>query len=201
MLVSSINFSLHFLAWHRRRLSSYKDPEIKVFLTILALTVVSAITHLLLRNDYALDDAFRFGIFQAVSITTTTGFTNTDFAAWTGSLPMLLIMMSAIGCCAGSMGGGVKVIRFWLLIKQCRREMFCLIHPRAQSPVKIGQKIIEEKILNSVWAFFSAYALILIIGTLLLLSDGMDITGAFSAIAATLHKPRPGLRLGWNELC
>lgn len=193
MLISSVNYSLHFLAWHRRQWRVYTNTEIKVFLSILAVVVASAVAHLLLRDHYALSEAWRFGVFQGVSIATTTGFTNTNFSAWVGALPLLLIMASAVGCCAGSMGGGVKVIRFWLLLKQCRRELFLLIHPNAQYTVKIGQKTIEEKILNGVWGFFSAYAVIVVTGTLLLLSDGLDATSAFSAVASTLHNLGPGL--------
>ena len=193
MLVSGINYSLHFLAWHRRRLNVYTSTEVKVFATIIIVIIASSVAHLFLRDGFELDSAWRLGIFQAVSITTTTGFTTTDFSAWSGALPYLLIIASAVGCCAGSMGGGVKAIRFWILIKQCHRELFLLVHPNAQFVLKIGPQIVENKVLNGVWGFFSAYALILIIGTLLLLTDGMDLTSAFSAIAATLHNLGPGL--------
>lgn len=193
MLISSLNYSLHFLAWRRRRLGVYKDAEAKVFFVIVAVIVACSVAHLLARDHFVAEEAWRFGVFQAVSITTTTGFTNTHFAAWAGALPMLLIVASAIGCCAGSMGGGVKVVRFWLLVKHCRRELFRLVHPNAQCSVKIGHKTVEEKILNSVWGFFAAYVLILVIGTLLLLFDGLELTGAFSAVAASLHNLGPGL--------
>ena len=193
MLISALNYSLHFIAWNRRRFNVYKDTEVKVFVGIVVLVTAGAFAHLMLSNHYEAYDAWRFGVFHAVSITTTTGFTTAEFASWPGALPMLLIMASAVGACAGSTGGGVKVIRFWLLVKQCRRELFRLIHPNAQYTVKIGQKIIEENILNSVWAFFSAYALILTVGTLLLLGGGLELDGALSAVAASLNNLGPGL--------
>lgn len=195
MLISGINYSLHFLAWRRRHFGIYRDTEVRVFFTLIALATVSVLLHLLFGEQRGVENAVRSGIFQAVSITTTTGFTNDNFAGWSGGIPMFLILMSAIGSCAGSTGGGVKVMRFWLLAKQTQRELFRLVHPNAERPIKIGHKTVEENILNGVWGFFSAYALILVAGTLLLLNGGLDAVSAFSAVAASLHNLGPGLGL------
>ena len=193
MLIASINYSLHFLAWHRRHFNTYNDTETKVFCVLITFAIVSTIVFLTVSNQYDFGDAFRLGLFQAVSIATTTGFTTTNFSTWGGGLPLFLICLSAIGCCAGSTGGGIKVIRFWLLIKQIQRELFLLIHPYAQRPIKVGQKPVADKVLNGVWGFFSSYVIILAIGTLLLLSSGLDATSAFSAVAASLNNLGPGL--------
>ena len=132
-------------------------------------------------------------VFQVVSIGTTTGFTSTNFSAWPAVLPVLLILISFIGGCAGSTGGGMKVIRVLLLFKQGMRELMRLVHPSAQFAVKLGKKPVDNRVIEAVWGFLSAYIAVFIGMLVLLIASGLDQVSAYSAVAATLNNLGPGL--------
>ena len=139
------------------------------------------------------NEAMVQGLFHAVSISTTAGFTTDNFSAWPSFLPLLLILASFVGGCAGSTGGGLKVIRVLLLYLQGRREVNRLIHPKAVYSVKLGRRLLPDRVVEAVWGFLSAYTLIFVIILLLLMATGMNDTTAFSAAAATLNNLGPGL--------
>lgn len=195
MFLGGINFSLHFLAWRRLNAGVYtKDPEWKGYFFILfGLTIV--VVTLLLSSDTFADprQAFEHGLFQVISITTSTGFGTTNFAAWPGVLPVVLIFASFVGGCGGSTAGGMKVIRWLLVYKQGSREIMRLIHPSAEIPVKLGKTAVPARVIDAVWGFFAVY--IIVFGTLMLaiMATGLDQVTAFSAIAATLNNLGPGL--------
>ena len=195
MLVSGVNFTLHFLAWHSFSLRPYGfDPEFKTYVTVL--TAVASITVLYLfitRTFSEVSSDLHHGIFQAVSIGTTTGFTTVEYYQWPGFLPVLLLFTSFIGGCAGSTGGGMKVIRFLLLLKQGIRELARLVHPSAQIPVKIGSTVLPERLVEAVWGFFAAYVGTFSLMLLALMATGMDQVTAFSAVAACINNLGPGL--------
>ena len=137
--------------------------------------------------------AFHHGVFQAVSIGTTTGYSTSTYWNWPGFLPVMLLFISFIGGCAGSTGGGMKVIRFLILVKQGMREILRLIHPNASIPIKVGEKAMPNRVLEAVWGFFAAYVAAFSIILLLLMFTGLDQTTAFSAVAACMNNLGPGL--------
>ena len=106
---------------------------------------------------------------------------------------MLLLFVSVIGGCTGSTGGGMKVIRFLLLLKQGHREMVRLVHPNAQMPVKVGGKPMPDRVINAVWGFFAAYVASFVVIMLFLMATGLDQITAFSAVAACMNNLGPGL--------
>lgn len=195
MLLSGINFSLHFIALSRTTLAPYrKDSEFRAYILILLTTALITTLFLWNSNTYeSAGDAMRYGIFQAVSIGTTTGFTTTDYYLWPSFLPLLLLFTSFIGGCAGSTGGGMKVIRFLMLFRQGMREIARLIHPNAQISVKIGNKPLPEQVISAVWGFFSLYVASFSIMLILLMATGLDQVTAFSALAACMNNLGPGL--------
>ena len=155
MVVAGINFALHFLALQKRQLKHYlKDPEFQFYVFILG--SVSLITVVVLAADGtygSLFEALRRGLFQVVSFATTTGYATADFNSWPLFLPYVLLYAAIIGACAGSTGGGMKVIRILLIFKQGFREVQRLIHPRAIIPIKLGKKVMSDRIVESVWGF------------------------------------------------
>lgn len=195
MLLAGVNFSLHFLSWRSRSLKAYlQDSEFKTYITLLLfVTLISAVY--LYYNNYFLapERALLHGMFQAVSIGTTTGFTTYEYHNWPGFLPILLLFTSFIGACAGSTGGGMKMIRFLLLLKQGMREIKRLIHPNAIFIIKVGGKPLSDKVIQAVWGFFSAYVAAFVIILLILMLTGLDQISAFSATAATMNNLGPGL--------
>ncbi|MDH5230041.1 MAG: potassium transporter, partial [Gammaproteobacteria bacterium] len=195
MLLAGVNFSLHFLAWRDFSLRSYfYDEEFKTYMKIVASVSAITIIYLYFTQTYSSHaEALRYGLFHAVSLGTTTGFTTAEYYLWPGFLPALLIMSSFVGGCAGSTGGGMKVVRLLLLFKQGNREVKRLIHPSAQLPVKLHGKPLEERVMQSVWGFFSLYVASATIMSLLLAASGLDLVTAFSAVAACMNNLGPGL--------
>ncbi len=195
MLLAGVNFSLHFLAWRSVSVLIYfRDSEFKTYMTVLTLTAIITVTYLYLNDTFPdIGDALHHGIFQVVSIGTTTGFTTAAYFHWPGFLPVMLLFTSFIGGCAGSTGGGMKVIRFLLLFKQGIREISRLVHPNAQIPVKIGNKAMPERVVEAVWGFFATYVGCFTVMMLVLLASGLDQVTAFSAVAACLNNLGPGL--------
>ena len=195
MLISGMNFSLHFLAWRHHSLKHYwQDAELRTYVWILVL--LSAVTSGYLYFTATFEDpwtAIHQGIFQAVSIGTTTGFTTTDYYLWPGFLPILLLMASYVGGCAGSTGGGIKVIRVMLLFKQGYREVLRLIHPNAIFSIKLNNKALPPKIVGAVWGFFALYVFCFSLMHIMLMATGLDIVTSFSAVTACLNNLGPGL--------
>lgn len=195
MFLAGANFALHFRAFRTLDVRTYiTDPEFKTYTSVLVIGIVISTAYLYWQAVYpSWGDALRYGSFMTVSIATTTGFGNADFAAWPGFLPVMLILMSFIGGSAGSTGGGIKVIRFLLLLKQGVREVQRLMHPNALMPVKLNGRAISERVMSSVWGFFALYVATFAVILLLLMAFGMDQVTAFSATAATLNNLGPGL--------
>ena len=133
------------------------------------------------------------GLFQAVSIGTTTGFTTANYAAWPGAIPVLLIFASFVGGSAGSTAGGMKVIRWVLIYKQGMREIVRLVHPNAEIPVKLGNAAVPFRVVDAVWGFFSVYVVVFSVMLIAMMATGLDQVTAFSAVAATLNNLGPGL--------
>ncbi|MEE8118907.1 MAG: TrkH family potassium uptake protein [Gammaproteobacteria bacterium] len=195
MLLAGVNFALHYIALQRGSMKPYlHDPEFRAYIkTLIALTTI-VVVYLMLAHEFeGIGQTFIKGLFQVVSIATTTGFTTADYAHWPGFLPVLLIFASFMGACAGSTGGGMKVIRFLLLYKQGVREIIRLVHPSAQMPVKMGHKAVDNRVIQSVWAFFFMYMAVFGVAMLSIMMTGVDQVTAFSAVAACLNNLGPGL--------
>ncbi|MDR9498362.1 MAG: TrkH family potassium uptake protein [Hydrogenovibrio sp.] len=195
MVLAGFNFILHFTAFRHLSVKPYlNDPEAKTYVVLLAIGIAVATAYLTLHQVYPTwQESLRYGAFQVVSIGTTTGYANADFANWPAFLPVMLIMMSVVGASAGSTGGGIKVIRFILLFKQGSREIKSLLHPNALIPVKLNGKAIPEKVMMAVWGFFSLYIVIFVMLMLLLMALGLDMVTAFSSVTATINNLGPGL--------
>ena len=192
MIISGINFSLHFLAW-RQPWRYFQDMEVRTYLAALAMVSV-LVVWVLLRYPDSTDNPVRDGIFHAVSITTTTGFTTANFSAWPSFAPFLLLFAAFAGGCAGSTAGGVKMMRALLIIRQVVREIRRLIHPSGVFPVKLGGDVVPDRVVDSIWGFFAAYTLIFLGMVCLVLGvSDLDFVTAFSAVGACLNNLGPGL--------
>jgi len=195
MFLSAVNFALHFVAARELKLRTYlKDAEFRFYGIIILVMIIITVAGLYLSGTYTDPwEAVYQGVFQAVSITTTTGFTTSNYAAWPAYIAIALLLSSFIGGCAGSTGGGIKVIRFLLLIKQGAREIKRLIHPNALIPIRVDDKVISLRVIEAVWGFFALYVASFILMYLLLAAMGLDLITAFSAVAATMNNLGPGL--------
>ena len=194
MVIAGINFGLHYIAWSKRRLLHYfYDSEVKAYFVILL--TVFGLTFLTL-SIYLEDPGtslIQESAFQVVSIATTTGFLTANYSNWPLFVPILLLLTAFIGACAGSTGGGIKVVRTLVLAKQSASEVTKLIHPNAVISIKLGKKAVSPRVAESVWGFFSIYVIVFIILFLFLLAQGNDFITSFSAVGATLNNLGPGL--------
>ena len=193
MVISGINFALHYLAWTKKRLFHYfYDSEVKLYLSLLTSTAL--ITYLTLYfSENIYDEMLVDSVFQAVSIGTTTGFLTSNYSNWPLFVPIMLLIAAFIGACAGSTGGGIKVIRALILIRQGSSEITKLIHPNAVVTIKFGRKSLDPRVSESVWGFFAVYVATFLIILMFLLSQSNDFLTAFSAVGATLNNLGPGL--------
>ena len=195
MFLGAVNFSLHFLAWRHRKLINYfRDPEFRAFVSILAVsTLLYTVVLWLVRSPDDPSHAFRVAIFHAVSMQTSSGFFTENFSLWPGALPVILMLSTFIGGCAGSTSGGMKVVRWLLMWKQGQREVVQLVHPSAELPVKLGSKPINPRVIDAVWGFFAVYVVSFGVLMVLLMAVGEDQVTAFSAIAACINSTGTGL--------
>lgn len=195
MLLAGINFALHFFCWSNKSIMHYfQDPEVKCYLLFIGfISLVSTITLVKFSVFDSFDDTVRYALFQTVSVTTTTGFATAPFAQWPTLIGVLLIMGSFIGGCAGSTCGGIKAIRVLLMYKQGLREIKRLIYPSATVTVKVGDKPVDERVIEAVWGFVGAYIALYALLLLAILATGLDFETGFSAVAAAFNNLGPGL--------
>ncbi len=194
MLISGVNFALHFTAARQLDVRHYwRDEEFRTYAGIaLVLTIITS-SYLYMSDTSDVKNSFIDGLFHVVSIGTTTGFTSEEYFNWPGFLPILLLFASFAGGCTGSTGGGMKVIRILLLFKQGQREMRRLLHPHATIMVKVGKQTMSNRMIDVVWGFFASYLALLAVMLLLLMAAGLDQESAFSAVVACLNNLGPGL--------
>ena len=194
MVLSAINFGLHFLALQRRNVRVYAhDSETAFFMTVISLAAVVVCCLLLATESLSLEESLIHGLFQTISIATTTGFTTQDFSAWPLFLPILLLMLSFMGGCVGSTGGGMKAMRILLIFRQGMRELRQLLHPNAVIPLKIDARRVQTEVISAVWSFFAVYMFCFVLIWLGLLATNLDFISAFSAVVATMNNLGPGL--------
>jgi trk system potassium uptake protein TrkH len=195
MLLAAINFATHFLAWHRRSLRPYRvDPEAKVFLGVVAVSVLGVATYLSWKGTYPdFSTALRYAAFNVVSIATTTGYANTDFNQWPIFAPLWMLFLSSFASCSGSTGSGMKMIRAQILFKQVFRELLRIMHPRVYNPVKLAGHAVENNVVFAVLAYVFVYVSCIVVITLLLTLSGADVVTAFSAAVASMNNTGPGL--------
>ncbi|HAC35527.1 MAG TPA: potassium transporter [Gammaproteobacteria bacterium] len=195
MFLAGINFSLHFFALRGFSLRPYFfDAEFRAYLFILSIVVFVVVCYLYISGiASSWPQAVRVGVFQTVSIGTTTGFTTASYHEWPGALPILLLLLAFVGGCAGSTAGGIKVIRALLLYRQGVREVIKVVHPNAMIAVKVGGQVLSSRVIESVWGFFAVYVAVFTFIYLLLATTEPDLVTAFSAVAACITNLGPGL--------
>ncbi len=194
MVVSGLNFALHYTAWHARSIKLYiSDPEARLFVLVILFGILVTTYFLYTTASMPNEEILFVGVFQLISILTTTGFTTTEFHLWPSFLPFFLILLSFFGACAGSTGGGIKMGRILIMSQQVVREIYRLIHPNAVLPIKTKKHKIPERVTDGIWAFFGIYFFIFYVMVLLLLANNLDYITAWSATAASFNNLGPGL--------
>ena len=195
MLLSAASFAVHYAAiFGGKPLKYFYDSEFRFFLSVVVLIIIVSLIVHIISNSYAdIFSAFSSTIFHTVSIVTTSGFTTENFSLWPGFLPYLLLVGAFMGACSQSVGGGIKAWRVLIMINQAYKEILKTIHPNAVLASKIGTKVIDAKIAEKVWGFFSIYVFIFMFLLMAMLGTGLSFETAFSAVGACLNNLGPGL--------
>ena len=194
MIVSGINFGLHFLVWQQKNpLRYFLDAEVRTYLlTLVAVAIVVCL--LLSMHKPGGVNPISDGLFHTISMATTMGFTTQDISTWPSATPVLLLLAAFAGGCAGSTAGGIKMVRVLMVYKQGLREIKRLIHPKGVFPIKLNHRPVSDRMMETIWGFFSVYVIVFFIMVILIMVAGrLDFTTAFSAVGACLNNLGPGL--------
>lgn len=194
MLIAGVNFSLHYLLLKWRPSAMWKDPEFRVFVgMVTAFTVIITIAVYASGNYDNVADSVRYTSFQVASILTTTGFATADYELWPGLTQAILLFCMFVGGCAGSTGGGMKVMRIMVLLKQSYKELFRLIHPRSVSHVKMGKIVVPDDVISGVWGFFILWLGLFVLAAFIVAGTGVDVVTSFAASLACIGNIGPGI--------
>jgi trk system potassium uptake protein TrkH len=195
MLVAAMNFTTHFLALRKGEPGTYgRDPEARWMLVWILASVVGVSIHVWVSGVYpAYGDAFRAVSFNLISLATDCGLFTADYARWPVFAPMWMLFLGCLCASTGSTGGGIKMFRSLVLIKQSFREMFTLVHPAAVAPLKVAGQTVPNRVVYSVLAFIFLYFMTIVLLTFAMLISGLDFITAFSAIVACVNNAGPGL--------
>jgi len=185
MFLAGMSFIIHYQVL-KGNFKIVKDEEFRLYLIIL----VVAASLLIFSQGLG---SYRQGLFQAISIMTTTGFVTADFGSWHSGARMVLLALMFIGACGGSTGGGIKVMRALTLMKHTRIMMRKAISPKAVIPLKYNRKPLSEGIVRDIISFFFLYILVAVVASIALGFMGLDLETAISAVAASLGNVGPGL--------
>jgi trk system potassium uptake protein TrkH len=195
MLIAAMNFATHFIALRKGDFHAYqRDPEARWMLLLLLASCLLIALFLELRHVYSSNiDSARFAAFSVISSGTGGGFVAANYGSWPVFAPMWMLFLSSFCACTGSTGGGIKMFRSLIMIKQTLREMFTLVHPQAVAPLKISGHVVPNGIVYSVLAFLFLYLMTIAVLTFALLISGLDFMTALSAIVACINNLGPGL--------
>ncbi len=193
MLIAGTNFSLSYFALKGKFGKVFKDEEFRYYLLFTAAFVILISIGLYVSANIGVEQAFRDSLFQVVSIITTTGYATTDYLLWHPILTILIFALFFFGGSAGSTGGGIKIMRIVVLMKNSYYELKRMVHPNAVIPVRFNGHTVEQKIVNNVLAFFIMYFLIFILSVIIFTSMEHDLVTSMGAVATCLGNIGPGL--------
>lgn len=192
MLLFGVNFTVYYLVLIRHTFSALLDEELRLYLAFFAGSTLLITWNV--RGMYqTLGETVRHAAFQVSSIMTTTGFATTDFNLWPSFSKAIILMLMLLGACAGSTGGGLKMARVLLLLKDLRRSVRKSLHPNSVQVVQVNGEALQEQVLRNTAAYLTAYC-VLTLGSFLLVSlDGFSVEANISAVFACFNNIGPGL--------
>ena len=195
MLLAGISVALYFVAWRQRSLRPlWGNVEARAFIGVMAGAVAVISLYLWHAGTYpSYTEALRHTVFHVVSVGTTTGYATRDYAQWPQFAPLLLLLLGCFATCGGSTGGGIKMMRMLLLLKQAQHELVRIVHPNVVNPVVISGQVIAPRTMQNIIAFMMVYGATLVVLTMLLVFSGQDVVTAFTAVVACLNNIGPGL--------
>ncbi len=193
MILAGANFSLHYRFLKGDFTAHIKNKEFMIFLSVIAIAAAIIGFDTFIQGELSVGEGIQATLFQTVSILTTTGYGTADYEQWSFGSQVVLFFLMFIGGCAGSTGGGIKVVRIYVLIRFVFSEIIRLIHPHAVVPVRIGKTVVNREVATNVVGFFILYMFIFTLGVFVMSQLGLDVETSFGSVAATLGNIGPGL--------
>ncbi|MDO9284838.1 MAG: potassium transporter TrkG [Aquabacterium sp.] len=195
MMLAGVSFALYFAAWRQRSLKVlWQNIEVRAFYGVVIASVALISMYLTVNGVFpSFEESFRHTVFHVVSLATTTGYAAHDYAQWPVFAPLWMILLGCFATCAGSTGGGIKMVRMLLLLKQSQRELVRIVHPNVVNPVVLAGNAVSPHVMQSVIAFMMIYGATLTGLTMVLLFSGLDVVTAFTAVVASVNNIGPGL--------
>lgn len=193
MFLAGTNFTLAYFGMHGQFRKIWKNEEFKWYIGFIVGFSVLVTLGLFFTGGGGLELAFRHAIFQVVSIITTTGYATADYLKWAPWLMVLIFILMFFGGSAGSTGGGPKIMRIVVMLKNSTQELKRMVHPNALIPVRLNKMAVEEKVVNSVLAFMAFYGIIAVISMGVMAALGNDLDTSIGSVAATLGNIGPGI--------
>jgi len=191
MFLAGANFAVQYRVLRGQTSAVRDDEELRVY-AVLVVVAGLAVALAIWRTVGSASDAIRHGLFQTLSILTTTGYASTDFELWNDQAKIILFVLMFIGGCAGSAGGGPKVVRQILIARYTVQELKRTLHPRAVLPVKLGGRVVPDEVMRGVLVFFLFYLLVFAVCTTIVTLLGTDLLTGMTATIATLGNIGPG---------
>lgn len=195
MFLAGTNFTLHYQALRGNIKALFNNKEFRFYLFLVTTAILLITVNLRLQVYKGWLQSIRYAAFQTLSIISTAGFATVDYDIWPPFARGILLVLMFIGGCAGSTAGGIKIIRIYALMKKGFQELYKLIHPRAVTSLKIGNRAVSEEVSTSILGFFFLYIIVFVVAAITLTSFGIDLISSISAVAATLGNIGPGLGL------
>jgi len=193
MFLAGVNFTLHYRALKGEFTSYLRDGEFKFYVLLIVGVTVLVFFGIPTLTSSELGWQIRAGLFQVVSIVTTTGYVTADYELWVPAVQLLLLLMMLSGACAGSTAGGIKLVRVIVLLKNGLNQMKALLHPRAVIPVRHNGRTVGQDIIVDVLAFLVLYITLFALATIVMSATGLDMVSAAGSVAATIGNIGPGL--------
>ena len=195
MMIAGVSMALYFVAWRERSVRAlWRNVEARAFVGVMLGAIALISLYIWRHGSYPTYlESLRHTVFHVVSIGTTTGFAAQDYALWPMFASLTMLLLGCFATCAGSTGGGIKMVRMLLLLKQAQHELVRIVHPNVVNPVVMGGQVVGPRIMQSVIAFMMMYGATLVGLTMLLLFSGLDPISAFTAVIACVNNIGPGL--------
>jgi len=193
MIIAGTNFSLHYRFLKGDFKAYFKNQEFLFFISLIGIATLVVLGDTFLHHYDRFPDALRHTLFQTTSILSTTGYGTADYEQWAFSSQFVLFMLMFFGGCAGSTGGGMKILRVHILVKFVYSEITRLVHPNAVVPVRLGDEALDREVVANVLGYFILFVMVFVLGVYVMTAMGLDMPTSFGAVAATLSNIGPGL--------